>query len=66
MLGTHRDTVHDIAWAPSVGRSYHLIATASREPNFQVLLSGIYCDDLSVSCKVFHRFTLFSERKAAF
>lgn len=28
--------MHDIAWAPAMGRSYHLIATASREPTFRV------------------------------
>jgi hypothetical protein len=28
--------VHDIAWAPVMGRSYHLIATASRENCFRV------------------------------
>jgi WD40 repeat protein len=28
--------VHDIAWAPAMGRSYHLIATATREPNFKI------------------------------
>jgi nucleoporin SEH1 len=27
----------DIAWAPSMGRSFQFIATASREPSFQVL-----------------------------
>jgi hypothetical protein len=30
--------VHDIAWAPVMGRSYHLIATASRENCFRVSL----------------------------
>jgi nucleoporin SEH1 len=28
-LDTHTGPVHDIAWAPNLGRSYHLIATAS-------------------------------------
>ena len=32
----HGNPVHDIAWAPSMGRSYHLIATASREPFIRV------------------------------
>ena len=27
----HADRLHDVAWAPSIGRSYHLIATASRD-----------------------------------
>lgn len=36
VLGTHADAIHDIAWAPSMGRSYHLIATTSREHTFQV------------------------------
>lgn len=35
-LGEHNNPVHDIAWAPAMGRSYHLIATASREPTFKV------------------------------
>lgn len=28
-LDTHTGAVHDVAWAPSLGRSFHLIATAS-------------------------------------
>lgn len=42
VLGSHGDTIHDIAWAPSMGRSYHLIATASREDTFQVLTRRLY------------------------
>jgi hypothetical protein len=34
--GEHNGVVHDIAWAPVMGRSYHLIATASRENCFRV------------------------------
>ena len=39
-LGTPEDTgvIHDVAWAPAMGRSYHLIATASRENKFKVCL----------------------------
>lgn len=36
VLGEHQNPVHDIAWAPAMGRSYHQIATASREPTFKV------------------------------
>lgn len=36
--GEHNGVVHDIAWAPVMGRSYHLIATASRENCFRVSL----------------------------
>ena len=35
-LGEHNGVVHDIAWAPVMGRSHHLIATASRETCFRV------------------------------
>jgi nucleoporin SEH1 len=31
VLGEHSGVVHDIAWAPVMGRSYHQIATASRD-----------------------------------
>ncbi|CAG8570258.1 6936_t:CDS:2 [Paraglomus occultum] len=27
----HKDTIHDISWAPAMGRSYQLIATASKD-----------------------------------
>jgi len=27
----HTDVVHDVAWAPNSGRSYHLLATASKD-----------------------------------
>lgn len=33
--------INDVAWAPSMGRSYHLIATAAKEPNFKVYLSAL-------------------------
>ncbi|KAJ1429829.1 WD40-repeat-containing domain protein [Ochromonadaceae sp. CCMP2298] len=36
VLGEHTNVVHDIAWAPAMGRSYHLIATASRESTFKI------------------------------
>lgn len=39
VLGEHLNPVHDIAWAPAMGRSYHLIATASRESTFKVGIS---------------------------
>lgn len=29
--GGHKDAIHDIAWAPNMGRSYHLVATASKD-----------------------------------
>lgn len=36
VLGQHDSPIHDIAWAPSMGRSYHLIATATRERTFKI------------------------------
>lgn len=36
VLGEHESAVHDIAWAPPMGRSYHLIATACREPKVYI------------------------------
>ncbi len=36
VLGEHTGVVHDIAWAPTMGRNYHQIATASRESIFRV------------------------------
>lgn len=30
-IAGHTDAVHDVAWAPFVGRSYHIIATASKD-----------------------------------
>ena len=35
VLGEHSQPVHDIAWAACLGRSFHLIATASREASFK-------------------------------
>jgi WD40 repeat protein len=31
VLPVHSDIVHDVAWAPEAGRSFHLIASASRD-----------------------------------
>ena len=36
VLGEHTGVIHDIAWAPAMGGSYHLIATASREATCKV------------------------------
>eukprot|EP01041_Mallomonas_annulata_P012857 gene12857-27109_t len=36
VLDAHSDPVNDVAWAPSMGRSYHLIASAARERSFKV------------------------------
>lgn len=38
ILDQHGEAVHDVAWAPSMGRSYHLIATAGRGSSFKVIL----------------------------
>jgi hypothetical protein len=38
VLDSHTTPIHDVAWAPVMGRSYHLIATASRERYFKVHL----------------------------
>jgi nucleoporin SEH1 len=35
-VGGSGRVINDIAWAPSMGRSYHLIATASRENCFRI------------------------------
>lgn len=35
-LKGHTDAVHDVAWAPNMGRSYHLIATASKDRSFRI------------------------------
>ena len=39
ILDQHTEAVHDVAWAPSMGRSYHLIATAGRGLYFKVTVS---------------------------
>jgi nucleoporin SEH1 len=35
-LGSHADTVHDVSWAPSIGRSYQLVATACRDQHVRI------------------------------
>lgn len=35
-LSGHSGPVHDVAWAPSLGRTYHLIATACMDGNVRV------------------------------
>jgi nucleoporin SEH1 len=36
VLSGHEGPIHDIAWAPSMGRSYHLLATASKDYTLRV------------------------------
>ncbi|KAJ3328594.1 epoxide hydrolase, soluble (sEH), partial [Gonapodya sp. JEL0774] len=36
LLSGHGDAVLDVAWAPNVGRSYHLIATTSRDHHVRI------------------------------
>jgi len=35
-LGEHDGPVHDVAWAPGMGRSYHLIASCDRTNKFRI------------------------------
>eukprot|EP00743_Colponemidia_sp_Colp-15_P001728 GILK01001887.1.p1 GENE.GILK01001887.1~~GILK01001887.1.p1 ORF type:complete len:319 (-),score=44.64 GILK01001887.1:183-1139(-) len=32
----HDDCIHDVAWAPNMGRTYHLIATASKDKTVRI------------------------------
>jgi len=32
----HSSTIHDVCWAPNMGRSYHLIATASKDRKVKI------------------------------
>jgi len=34
--GGHDDEVHDVAWAPNMGRTYHLIATACKDQHVRI------------------------------
>ncbi|CAI2181963.1 16145_t:CDS:2 [Funneliformis geosporum] len=36
ILDGHQDLIHDVAWAPNMGRSYHLIATASKDHRVRI------------------------------
>ncbi|WBW73140.1 GATOR2-SEACAT complex WD repeat subunit Seh1 [Schizosaccharomyces osmophilus] len=40
-LPGHADLVRDIAWAPSMGRLYHLLATASKDGNVRIFKVSI-------------------------
>jgi len=35
-LTGHKEVIHDVAWAPSVGRSYHLLASASKDRTLSI------------------------------
>ncbi|KAI9329474.1 WD40-repeat-containing domain protein [Obelidium mucronatum] len=35
-LGPHHDTITDVSWAPNMGRSYQLIATASKDTHVRI------------------------------
>lgn len=35
-LEGHKDSIHDISWASTSGRSYHLIATASKDKKVKI------------------------------
>src|SRR5690349_5051854 len=36
VLGGHTDVVTDVAWAPNIGRSYQLLATASKDGHVRI------------------------------
>lgn len=36
VLEGHNDEISDIAWAPNMGRSFHLIATASKDEKVRI------------------------------
>ena len=50
VLGEHAGVVHDIAWAPVMGRSFHQIATASRD-NIVNVFTLTRKGDGSLECK---------------
>jgi len=50
ILGDHVGVVHDIAWAPVMGRSFHQIATASRD-NIVKVFTLTRKGDGSLECK---------------
>jgi hypothetical protein len=53
VLGTHNNAISDVAWAPDMGRSFHVIATASREPSFKVReFSSLLSFLITVVCDV--------------
>ena len=35
-LPGHNDVVHDVSWAPTLGRSYHLVATACKDNRVRI------------------------------
>ncbi|KAJ3022921.1 UNVERIFIED_CONTAM: epoxide hydrolase, soluble (sEH) [Siphonaria sp. JEL0065] len=45
-LGPHHDTITDVSWAPNMGRSYQLIATASKDGHVRIF--KLKWEDLSV------------------
>lgn len=47
--GSQGRPVSDIAWAPTLGRSYHLVAVASRDATFKVTLAQYLLQTLLTS-----------------
>merc|ERR1711879_311584 len=49
----HADAVHDVCWAPNLGKSYHLIASASKDKSVRIWRvkteNGKWCGELEAT-----------------
>ena len=45
VLEGHSAPIHDVAWAPNLGRSYHLIASASKG---SLVLVSVQCGEIRI------------------
>ncbi|KAI9910739.1 hypothetical protein PsorP6_010858 [Peronosclerospora sorghi] len=41
----HTDAIHDVCWAPNMGQSFHLLATASKDRTVRIWRLTIHQDD---------------------
>ncbi|KAJ0404329.1 hypothetical protein ATCC90586_007643 [Pythium insidiosum] len=57
-LQGHTDAIHDVAWAPNMGRSYHLVAAASKDRTVRIwklkMTDTLQCDVEEVALKHHH------------
>ncbi|GLD97402.1 hypothetical protein PINS_up006086 [Pythium insidiosum] len=57
-LQGHTDAIHDVAWAPNMGRSYHLVAAASKDRTVRIwklkMTDTLQCEAEEVALKHHH------------
>lgn len=50
-LQSHTNTINDVSWAPNLGRSYHLLASASKDQKVKIFKIQVLPEKYKIDIK---------------